>query len=204
MPIPPRPEEPCRDPLSHRHGESTLAQPLKVFVWSAANEDSVRRLAGLYNEFLSRLPLSGPQRSDTYLDHLAYTMSNKRSSLPWKSYIVADTCETLQQKFASCLSKPLRSSSSLTLSFLFTGQGAQWVGMGKDLVTYPVFRESLHRSEDSLCSFGCQMSLIGEQRNLREYMTITHTSQTGSREWRRMTSIILRLLNLCALPYKSP
>ena len=166
VPIPPRPEEHCSDPLSRKHGESTLAQTPKVFVWSAANEDSVRQLASLYNRFLSTLPLSGVQCSDAYLDHLAYTMSNKRSSLPWKSYVVADSCETLQQKLGSCLSKPLRSSSSLTLSFLFTGQGAQWVGMGKDLVMYPVFRESLRRSEDSLRNLGCQMSLIGEQRSL--------------------------------------
>ena len=174
--LPPRPEEPCSDPLSHKDGKYTLVQTAKVFVWSAANEDGVRRLAGLYNEFLSRGPLSGRQRSGAYLDHLAYTLSNKRSSLPWKSYIVADSFETLQQKLASCLSKPLRSSSSLTLSFLFTGQGAQWVGMGKDLVTYPIFRESLHRSEGCLRILGCQMSLIGEQRSLQNYIKISHTT----------------------------
>ena len=162
-PVPPGSEERWSDPLSHKHDESTLAQTLKVFVWSAANEDSVRRLAGLYNEFLSTLILSGVQRSDAYLDHLAYTISNKRSSLPWKSFVVADSCETLQHKLAACLYKPIRSSSSLTLSFLFTGQGAQWVGMGKDLVTYLVFRKSLQRSEDSLRDLGYQMPLIGEQ-----------------------------------------
>lgn len=202
-PLPPRYEEPCSDRLSHKDGKSTHAQTPKVFVWSAANEGGVRRLADLYYEFLSRVPLSDLQRSGAYLDHLAYTLSNKRSSLPWKSYIVADSCEILQQKLASCLSKPLRSSSSLTLSFLFTGQGAQWVGMGKDLVTYPIFRESLHRSEGSLRILGCKMSLIGEQRSLLSYMKISHITQTGSRrEWRPMTSTILQLLNLCALHYK--
>ena len=202
-PLPPRTEEPCSDPLSHKDGEPTLVQSPMVFVWSAANEDGVQRLAGLYNEFLSRGPLSGRQRSEAYLEHLAYTLSNKRSSLPWKSYIVADSCESLQQKLASCLSKPLRSSSSLTLSFLFTGQGAQWVGMGKDLITYPIFRESLHRSEGSLRILGCHMSLIGEQRSLQNYKKMSNTTQTGSRrEPRPMTWTILRLLNLCALPYK--
>lgn len=201
--IPPGPEKPCSDPSTKNSSAYALARTPKVFVWSAANEECVRRLACLYKDFLSKLPSSISQCSDAYLDHLAYTMSNKRSSLSWKSYVVADSCATLQQKFASCLSKPLRSSSSLTLSFLFTGQGAQWVGMGIGLVMYPVFRESLRRSEGNLRALGCHWSLMGELGSLRIHGAITYIKQTGSRqESRPTTSTTPPLHNLCVPHYR--
>ena len=197
------PEEPRSDRFSHIHSDSTIAKIPKVFVWSAASEESVRRLAGLYKEFLLTFPLIDIRCSDAYLDHLAYTISNKRSSLPWKSYVVADSCEILHQKLASGLSKPLRSSSSLTLSFLFTGQGAQWVGMGTGLAIYPVFKESLRRSEDSLRALGCHRSLMGEPRSLRKYITITYITQTFSRTGGSPTTLMIpRLRNHYALHYK--
>lgn len=131
--------------LSHNQSRSTFTTSPKIFVLSAANEQGVQRLASLYEEFLSKLPLSVQQCSDAYPDHLAFTMSNKRSLLPWKSYVVANSCETLRQKFASCLSKPQRSRTSPTFSFVFAGQGAQWVGMGNGLAAYSAFRKSLRR-----------------------------------------------------------
>lgn len=192
----------CNNTLSNNQSRSTLTTSPKIFVLSAANEQGVQRLASLYQEFLPKLPLSVQQCSDAYLDHLAFTMSNKRSSLPWKSYVVANSCETLRQKFASCLSKPQRSPTSPTLSFVFTGQGAQFVGMGNGLAAYSAFRKSLRRSEDSLRALGCDMPLMGEPRSLQSHEKATYTAQTSSRTGRRPTiSTTPRLLNLCAPLY---
>ncbi|KAL8887313.1 MAG: hypothetical protein Q9215_005100 [Flavoplaca cf. flavocitrina] len=47
--------------------------------------------------------------------------------------------------------------------FVFTGQGAQWYAMGRELMhTYPVYTESLLLANDVLASHGCEWSLIDE------------------------------------------
>lgn len=154
--------------IPNSHGNCAPARIPKVFVWSAADEEGVRRLAGMYQEYLSTTCDTVEDSTDAFLDDLAYTLSNKRSFLPWKSYVVADSSENLRCKLASCLSKPLRSSTSATLSFVFTGQGAQWAGMGHGLAAYPPFKESLRRSENSIQALGCGWSLMGEHRILSQ------------------------------------
>ncbi len=152
--------------IPNDHGEHAPTKIPKVFVWSAADEEGVRRLAGMYEQHLSAIPLSVEECADVQLDDLAYTLSNKRSSLPWKSYVVAKSPKSLREKLATCVAKPIRSSSAPTLSFIFTGQGAQWAGIGHGLVAYPAFEESLRRSENSLKVLGCSWSLMGEPRSL--------------------------------------
>ncbi|KAF7595543.1 hypothetical protein BBP40_005578 [Aspergillus hancockii] len=45
------------------------------------------------------------------------------------------------------------------LGFVFTGQGAQWAGMGRELFKFPVFRNSFMECENALRGFGCTWSL---------------------------------------------
>lgn len=56
----------------------------------------------------------------------------------------------------------LRSRSAPVISFVFTGQGAQWSGMGRELLGYPVFRTSLEQATKYLQTLGCSWSLIEE------------------------------------------
>lgn len=153
--------KPANGSISNGHSDCASAKIPKVFVWSAADEEGVRRLTALYDRYFSLIRDSIEERADAFLDDLAYTLSTKRSFLPWKSYVVADSLANLRHKLATCLSKPLRSSTSPTLSFVFTGQGAQWAGMGHGLTAYSVFEESLRRSENSIQALGCGWSLMG-------------------------------------------
>lgn len=129
----------------------------KVFVLSAQDEAGVKRLASEYETFLARSP-----KDNTFLEDLAFTLSDKRSKLPWKSFVVADSVDKLTGAISSDLSKPLRSSAPPRVSFVFTGQGAQWYAMGRELKHYPVFAASLKRSERVLKAIGCPWSLTEE------------------------------------------
>ena len=111
---------------------------------------------------MSKLCASTSKDIEVYMDDLAFTLSNKRSMLPWKAFIVASSIQELGQNLTRNLSKPVRSSTAPTLSFVFTGQGAQWAGMGGELLAYSVFEASLRRSERYLKALGCEWALIGK------------------------------------------
>lgn len=143
--------------------DSTYASvgPPQVFIFSAADEPGVHRIAKVLGDYLRSGALSPSKDSGRVLQNLAYTLSEKRSRLPWQSYVVARSVPELLENMSSRLPKPVRHSKSPTVSFIFTGQGAQWAGMGQGLDRYPVFRSSLEQSEMYLQSFGCRWNLWG-------------------------------------------
>ncbi len=55
--------------------------------------------------------------------------------------------------------KPVKLTIDRRLAFIFTGQGAQYLGMGRQLVVFPVFRRSMESSEECLKQLGCLWSL---------------------------------------------
>lgn len=134
----------------------------QVFLLSAFDEEGVFRLATAYREFLELKSLPASEDQSSFLHHLAYTLSEKRNALPWKSFVIAESVDQLQQDLFTNLPKPIRSSTSPTVSFIFTGQGAQWARMGYDLTTYSLYRRSLEKSEEYLRSLGCRWSLLGQ------------------------------------------
>ena len=130
----------------------------KIFIWSSSDESGIERLTETYTKHISQLQ----NPSNQYLDDLAYTLSERRSSLPWKSFTVADSVADLLRKMQSGLSKPVRSSTgSMSITFIFTGQGANWARMAQDLYFLPAFRESIERTETHLKSLGCDWSVRG-------------------------------------------
>lgn len=96
-----------------------------ILLWTAADEAKIKRLAEAYEDHFSRLSMISEQSQMRYLANLAYTLSNRRSNLPWKTFSVIKNIEHLRTGLASALSKPIRSSASLSISFVFTGQSAQ-------------------------------------------------------------------------------
>ena len=145
-----------------------LAHQPKVLVWSASDENGLRRLASVYEDHLSKtIPFHGG-----YLDDLAYTLSEKRSRLAWKSYSIACSLEQLKFSLKQGLPGPFRSLKQPRLCFVFTGQGAQWFGMGRELLRYPVFQESLKNAEVYFQNLGCRWFLMGAYSN---HTIVTHS-----------------------------
>ncbi|KAE8834902.1 hypothetical protein PTNB85_06235 [Pyrenophora teres f. teres] len=131
----------------------------KLFVLSSNDQEGVKRNVERLQDYLASKISSGP----SFLSDLAFTLSSKRTALPWKSYAVSSNVSGLREKISS-VTPVVRSSTSAIprVAYVFTGQGAQWHAMGKGLSVYAAFSESMQRSEVLLKSFGCPWSLAEE------------------------------------------
>lgn len=97
------------------------------------------------------------------LGQLAYTLAARRSIMPWRAFAVADAHNAPPSPLVQ--SEPVRTpTDDASIAFVFTGQGAQHAGMGLELLHYPVFRESIAKSDDILASLGCGWSVLDQLR----------------------------------------
>lgn len=132
-------------------------------MWSAADEEGLSRLATCYSQHFSRLSLSD-EETNTYLGNLAYTLNTRRSFFSWKSFAVVNSLAQLEELN---LWKPVQTVALPRLAYIFTGQGAQWYAMGRELLIYPVFKHSLLSAEDFFQSLGCDWLLLGKDKFVR-------------------------------------
>ncbi|KAI1264507.1 fatty acid synthase S-acetyltransferase [Xylariaceae sp. FL1019] len=139
--------------------ESILSKSThRLLVWSAADRGALSRMMQSYEEYY-RSSINGNLQS---LHALSYTLSERRSHLPWRTFAVATSSD-----MSLTASKFIRASDEVELGFIFTGQGAQYAGMGIELLCYPVFKETLLRAESAFRRLGCPWSLIDELQNDR-------------------------------------
>ena len=131
----------------------------KLLVWSAADEAGLSRCAEAYRKHFLPPSIDSNQEID-FFEKLAYTLALRRSSLPWKSYALVNSCSQLSN-LGSFLSRSVRSTKNLSVGYVFTGQGAQYSGMGQELLVYPVFANTIRRAEAAFHDLGCEWSLIG-------------------------------------------
>jgi acyl transferase domain-containing protein len=102
---------------------------------------------------------------DKFMDDLAFTLSQHRSRFMWKTAVIGTSIANLIDSFSGALK--LRSSVRRpTVAFIFTGQGAQWPGMGKELLyAYPVFRESISKIDEFLKTLQAPFRVYGTQNS---------------------------------------
>lgn len=100
---------------------------------------------------------------DHILDNLAYTLGQRRSVFQWIAAAPARNRNDLIDSLAPSNTKPCRMPEAAPrLGFVFTGQGAQWYAMGRELIeAYPVFKQSLCEADQCLKDLGCPWSMVG-------------------------------------------
>ena len=131
-----------------------------ILCWSAADEMGIGRLTQSYeNYFQSVSQIEKPQQ---FLVDLAFTLQSRRSNLPWKAFSVISHIDDLKHSIRESCSKPVRSSVGPSISYVFNGQGSQWVAMAQGLSSNLVFQTSLIKSRDYLLEMGCPWDAIEE------------------------------------------
>lgn len=133
----------------------------RIFLLSGKDERATQAMADNLKDHLLSV---SPADEEAFLDNLAYTLGHRRSQFPWMSTFAASSITGLVKTLESGKNKPVKRgvSSELRLGFVYTGQGAQWWAMGRELVdVYPVFKVALLDCDAQLKKLGARWNMIG-------------------------------------------
>ncbi len=133
--------------------EETESRPTRLLPLSGKTEQALKDLAARYQTWLDEraADLDSPE-SDRggLLADMAWTASVGRSQFPHRAGVVFRDSESLREQLAAIVagSGEICQREANKVAFVYTGQGSQWLGMGKHLYdTEPVVRAILDRCE---------------------------------------------------------
>jgi len=135
----------------------TTERPWHILKLSAQTPEALQSLAKSYEDLLNAAP-------EISLTDLCFTANTGRSDFNHRLGIITTDKQALADKLAKIMageeandvfSGKISSNSKLPkIAFLFTGQGSQYVNMGRQLYeTQPVFRRALNRCDQILESY---------------------------------------------------
>ncbi|MBD2208741.1 SDR family NAD(P)-dependent oxidoreductase [Nostoc linckia FACHB-104] len=137
------------DPLVKSPSNQTIISStpqLHLLTLSAKNEKTLQELVKSYLEHYQNHP-------EVSLTDVCFTAGVGRADFDTRLAIVSDSTITLQQQLAAFLSQQetpgvfqgkINSRKLAKIAFIFTGQGSQYVDMGRQLyTTHPTFRQTI-------------------------------------------------------------
>jgi acyl transferase domain-containing protein len=141
----------------------------RAFYLSAHESSSLTGLAKTYADYLATIKLADEEK---LLDDLAFTLSERRSKLEFGSTIIASTLKDLIEGLEDCPLPTRKLPHVPKIGFVFTGQGAQWWAMGRELMQYTVFAQSIDACGRAVASFGSPWSLSSKHNHCTGCVTI--------------------------------
>ncbi|MEM9805181.1 MAG: type I polyketide synthase, partial [Cyanobacteria bacterium P01_D01_bin.56] len=133
--------------------QPVVERPLHLLTLSAKTPTALEVLAHRYSQHWTQFP-------DIDIADLCFSANTGRSHFNHRLSLVAESTQQLQKHLLACsLGKNpegchqahVAGSEPPGLAFLFTGQGSQFVGMGRELYeTQPRFRQALERCDQIL------------------------------------------------------
>ncbi|KAI1618129.1 PKSN polyketide synthase for alternapyrone biosynthesis [Exophiala viscosa] len=140
----------------------------RLLVFSSLDQAGLQRQAASYRSALSKTEKNQKLTTleyldqQVYLDDLANTLASRRTKFDYRSFAVADSTSTLTSKLSKGLPKLKRALKDNNIMMVFTGQGAQWAQMGRELLDRPVFREATAKSQAYLKKYGATWDVFTE------------------------------------------
>lgn len=144
---------------SNSEAVSPASQGERIFVLSHKSKAGLSHLAtDLIGYLAGREKLGGIK----FLDSLAHTLNVHRTTFNWRLAVVAASADDVIQGLNEPNLEPRRALYDPRLAFVFTGQGAQWFAMGRELIDrFPVFKDALSLADNHFHRLGASWTLIG-------------------------------------------
>jgi malonyl CoA-acyl carrier protein transacylase len=131
-----------------RNDRGAGERPYHLLALSAKNEQALAQLRHQYREFLT-------SNTDVSIGDICNTANVGRSHFNHRLAVVADSREQLIEQLANFSQKISQLDKKLPrIAFLFTGQGSQYINMGRQLYdTQPIFRQTLEQCDEILRAY---------------------------------------------------
>lgn len=133
----------------------------RLFILSANDKTSTEKAMQSLGVYLEQRP---EVFQNDLLSNLAYTLGQRKSLHPWRIAVTASSAVDLVEALSSGKVIPCKQElEMLRMGWVFTGQGAQWWAMGRELYQqYPIYASALEKADAHLVHIGAHFSLIEE------------------------------------------
>lgn len=139
----------------------TDSERLQLLVFSANDKDTLQKNIQIMSDHLIDPAV------DVKLSDVAYTLSERRTHHFYRGFLTSNTIDITPDSMITGKKK----AQPPRVAFIFTGQGAQWSQMGKDLIeSFPLARSIIERLDAALQSLTLppKWSLLAELTEKRD------------------------------------